>query len=280
MNIFKLKTLVVTVIYLIISLPAQANSTLDNLRETRVLRVGIRDDAVPFGYRSAQGNLRGMCLDFIALLRQKILAEIGQQVLTIRLIESNILTRFSLVENNLVDLECGPNTITENPHFKISFSAPFFVSGTQFLIKKSQRQNVNLDSSLAGISLGVLRGSTNQVYLRKTYPEANLVLFQGNMGRTRGVQGVAQGNIKAMVSDGILLLGEGIVLGFDFNNTYTLLPSHPLTCDYYGMILPENDPEWTELVNEAIAEFDTIQDQWLTEIKNYFNYVQNYCQNQ
>ncbi|TVQ47335.1 MAG: amino acid ABC transporter substrate-binding protein [Gloeocapsa sp. DLM2.Bin57] len=278
MRFVKLKTLFLAILCLGISLPAQGNSTLDYLRENRVLKVGIRDDAIPFGYRSNQGNLTGMCIDFIAILRQQILAEIGQDTLTIRLIESSLSNRFRLVEENIVHLECGPNTIRENTGFKITFSEAFFVSGTQFLLKTSQRTNINLNSDLANVSLGVLRGSTTEKYLRETYPEANLVLFQGNTGRTRGVQAVAQGNIDAMVSDGILLLGEGIVLGFDFNQTYTLLPSNPLTCDYYGMILPEDDLEWRELVNEAIAEFNTTQDQWLTEIRDYFNDAQNYCQ--
>jgi polar amino acid transport system substrate-binding protein len=280
MRFAKLNILVLILCLMLPSLPVRAGTTLDNLRQNKVLRVGIREDAVPFGYRSNQGHLSGLCIDFIALLKQKILTDFDQDILSIRLVESNLVNRFRLVEDNVVDIECGPNTITKNPRYKISFSQPFFVTGTQFLIKKDQKDKINLSSDLANISLGVLQNTGNEVYLKKTYPEANIVLFQGVMGRTRGVQAVSRGNIDAMVSDGILLLGEAIVLGLAIDKDYTLLPDKPITCDYYGMILPRDDPEWRALVNTVIEEFSATEENWLKEIRVYLNQARNNCQNQ
>ena len=280
MRFAKLNILVLILCLMLPSLPARAGTTLDNLRESKVLRVGIREDAVPFGYRSNQGHLSGLCIDFIALLKQKILTDFDQDILSIRLVESNLVNRFRLVEDNVVDLECGPNTITKNTRYKISFSQPFFVTGTQFLIKKDQKDKIDLTSNLADVSLGVLRNTSNEVYLKKTYPEANIVLFQEGMGRTRGVQALSRGNIDAMVSDGILLLGEAIVLGLAIDKDYTLLPDKPITCDYYGMILPRDDPEWRALVNTVIEEFSATEKNWLKEIRVYLNQARNNCQNQ
>ena len=44
--------------------------------ETGLLKVGIREDAVPFGYRDINGDLEGLCLDFIAVLRDKLKQEL------------------------------------------------------------------------------------------------------------------------------------------------------------------------------------------------------------
>jgi polar amino acid transport system substrate-binding protein len=280
MRFAKLNILVLILCLILPILPARAGTTLDNLRQNKVLRVGIREDAVPFGYRSNQGHLSGLCIDFIALLKQKILTDFDQDILSIRLVESNLVNRFRLVEDNTVDLECGPNTITKNPRSNISFSQPFFVTGTQFLIKKDQKDKIDLTSDLADVSLGVLRGTSNEVYLKKTYPEANIVLFQGVTGRTRGVQALSRGNIDGMVSDGILLLGEAIISGLAIDQDYVLFPDKPITCDYYGMILPRDDPEWTALVNTVIEQFSATEDNWLKEIRVYLNQVRNDCQNQ
>jgi len=279
MNLSKISsTFLFTILLLFLfKIPARGESVLDEIRETRILKVAIREDAIPFGYRDNQGNFRGMCLDFIALLRQKILSEIDGTVITIRLVESNLFNRFTLVEDDLVQIECGPNTIRNNLKFHIKFSAPFFVTGTQFLVRKEEEKNIDLDNDLADISLGVLRNSSTELYLRKNYPKANIILFQGVRGRTRGVQAVVRGKIDAMVSDGILLLGETIVQGFAFDKNYVLLPNKPITCDYYGMILPQDDPEWENLVNSVIAEFKEDKNQWLDEISDYIDQTARYC---
>lgn len=270
-------SLFLTSCLLIFSLPAQGGTTLADIQKNGVLKVGIREDAIPFGYRDSQGNFSGLCIDFIALLKQRILTELDQNIITIKLINSNLFNRFRLVEDKVVHIECGPNTIREVPDYGINFSNPFFVTGTQFLLKTSQLDNFNLDTDLVNVSLGVMQDSSTQNYLEATYPQANLVLFQGSTGRSRGVQAVKEGEITAMISDGILLLGEAINQGLNLNEDYTLLPNNPLTCDQYGMIIPQQDAEWENLVNSVIDEFKTTENEWITVIGDYFEQVETYC---
>ena len=47
---------------------ARAESTLDKIKRTGVLKVAIRQDAAPFGYLDANDNLQGYCLDFFTIL--------------------------------------------------------------------------------------------------------------------------------------------------------------------------------------------------------------------
>ncbi|NBD16990.1 MAG: transporter substrate-binding domain-containing protein [Cyanobacteria bacterium] len=232
--------------------PAKAETTLEEIQRTGILKVGIRTDAIPFGYRKPNGELTGYCLGFFAVLKERVSAVTGRKALLIRISQSTASDRFDLVEDRAIHIECGPNTIRDElPNEGVIFSQPFFQTGTQFLILESNRDRVNLNSSLAGARIAVLRGTTTETLVLDRYPQATLVPLQGSTARRRGAQGVLQGRFDTFVSDGILLLGEAEALNLSTDN-YALIPEVPLSCDRYGMILPE-DEQWQNLINSILS---------------------------
>ncbi|MBE9168251.1 amino acid ABC transporter substrate-binding protein [Pleurocapsales cyanobacterium LEGE 06147] len=243
-----------------------AETVLDTIERTGLLRVAIREDAAPFGYLDAGGNIRGYCLDFFALLRRKLTQFLQRDIIVIRLLKSNASNRFQLVAEGLVYLECGPNTISTEIQVpnQIEFSTAFFISGTQFLIQRDNRQRINLDSNLQDIAIGVIRNTTTEQYISDRYPLAEQQQFQGSAARMRGVQTLQQGRLDAFVSDGILLIAEVERQNLPLQN-YILIPEQPLTCDRYGMILPANEPQWRNFVNSVIEskESEKLLSRWL-----------------
>ena len=90
---------------------------------------------------------------------------------------------------------------------------------------------------------------------------------------------VNDGEIDAMVSDRVVLR-EIDRQGLNRKN-YQTIPEQPLTCDYYGLILPQGDPQWRNTVNTFIRDRAAKQvfDRWLG---NYYSQVVSdldYCQN-
>ncbi|AFZ44997.1 amino acid ABC transporter substrate-binding protein, PAAT family [Halothece sp. PCC 7418] len=254
----------------IIAGEAKAETIFEEIERTGTLKIGIRNDAIPFGYRKPNGELTGYCVDFLAALKESIREKIDREELLVRVFQSTVSNRWSLVADGTVHIECGPNTIQDQiPEEEVTFSQPFFVTGTQFLILESQRDRIDLSRSLAGLRIGVLRGTSTEIFLQQQYPEATLIPLQGSTGRRRGVQGVLQGRFDSFVSDGILLIGEveGLqALGFPPSN-YAIIPTIPLSCDPYGMLLP-NDLEWKNFVNKII-DSDRGSEIW----QDWFNVV-------
>ena len=236
-----------------VAFPASIKAeVLDEIRETSVLKVGVRVDAVPFGYLDSRGELAGYCLSFVDLLRQRVKQELNKDALLIKLYRTSTIDRFDLIDDDIAHLECGPNTIREDLPYEIEFSVPFFATATQFLVGKEKRKLVNTNGSLENVRIGVLQETSTQEIIAREYPLAQIRPFQGAIGRFSGVQAVQQGEIDAFVSDGILLLGELAQQGLSLED-YTLVPERPLSCDHYGMILPENDPQWKRLVDSVVA---------------------------
>ncbi|WP_206816254.1 amino acid ABC transporter substrate-binding protein [Chroococcus sp. FPU101] len=263
------------------SLKAQPTTVLERIQETGLIRVGIREDAVPFGYRNSENNLSGLCLDFVNLLRTRLQKELQRNILSVKIFQSTLFNRYDLIQDQVIDLECGPNTIQTEPIEGVSYSKPFLVTGTQFLIRKPERSQFNFKGTLNGLTIGVLRGTSTEAFIKENYPSATIQQFQGPTGRVRGIQAVQRETIDAFVSDGILLIGEAILLRLNLDEDYAIVPSRPLSCEYYGMILPANDPQWQTIVNETIdvARSQLIIADWFSIVNTYLQETNINCPN-
>lgn len=285
MKINRLSKFVFSTLFVLVSFPiplkAQNATVLERMQETGLIRVGIREDAVPFSYRNAENNLSGLCLDFVDLLRTRIKEELQRNVLSVKLFQSTLFNRFDLIEDQVIDLECGPNTIKIDESQAVSFSNPFLVTGIQFLIRKEDQLNFNFRGTLEGITIGVLRNTSTEDFIVKRYPLAKIQQFQGTTGRVRGIQAVQREKIDAFVSDGILLVGEATLLGLALEKDYLIVPKRPLTCEYYGIILPKNDLQWQTIVNETIdaARSQLIIADWFSIIDSYIQETNIDCPN-
>jgi polar amino acid transport system substrate-binding protein len=279
-----MKLLLLTLIILsnfLSPLPAKSETVLEKIKRTGLLEVAMREDAVPFGYRDSNNDLQGLCLDFIQLLREDLKQKLGLRIISVKIYKSTLFNRFQLLENKTVDFECGPNSIRKDIAYNVSFSRPFFVTGTQFLIRRDNQKDFNMSSSLEGVTIGVLRDTSTQELLRQKYPLATYQEFQGVTGRLRGMQSLRRQRIDAFASDGILLIGEAVILGLSLDKDYKLIPRHPLNCDYYGFILPANDPQWQDFINSVIisSENRNIFTTWFSEVASYFIDTFQYCRN-
>ena len=283
MKKFKIYGIVINLLLLFsCGLPSysQEQTVLEKIAETGLLEVGIREDAVPFGYRDINGNLEGLCLDLIAILREELKQKLNKQVIAIKLYKSTLFNRFELVSDRIVDLECGPNTIRELPEYQIQFSSPFFLTGTQLLVSMDKAKRINPNGSLENVNIGVLRNTSNEQLIEEKYPLANLVQFQGVTGRYRGIQALRGGKIDAFASDGILLVGEALIQNLGLGQNYTLVPKNPLDCEEYGLILPNKDPQWLSFINSVIKTSSArkIYLNWFGEIAPQIESIQLFCQ--
>ena len=272
------------------TVPTAQLSVLDRIRESGTLVVGIREDAAPFGYLDSNGNWTGYCFDLVDTFGDRLSAalELDGGLEVVRL-PSNLNNRFQLLGDGTVHLECGPNTIRQDVT-GAAFSFPFFYTGTQMLTLSANASQLDLpgaapsvesgnaetggevgDSESGGTeagkaAIGVLSNTTNAKFMEEQYPNSNLVFFEGVSGRDDAVQALAAGDIQAFASDGVLLLGELAKLELA-REDYALVPENPLTCDGYGLLLPEGDRQWQTMVNQFLRSQDnlTLQRVWLTD---------------
>lgn len=254
-------------------------SVLADIAERDILRVALRRDAPPFGFLNTNDQWDGYCVDFVNGLRSHLEQQLSSDV-AIEIVElpSTLENRFDLVRDGDVHLECGPNTI--RPVDGVSFSQPIFVAATRFLIPANPAERIdfgNPTNTLSGVTLGVLPNTTTATFLENRYPDATIVYFDGVEGREQGVQAVADGAIAAFAGDDILTIGEVNQLGLD-PSAFRLVPELPLTCEFYGVLLPEGDDDWRRTVNQFITTFNEGQTlgRWFRDLSSVeLNNLQN-----
>lgn len=260
-----------------VATPVSAQAVLNEIRATGELRVGIQQDAIPFGYRDSQRNLQGYCLAFVQLLREQLREQLNLSILpVVEIVPTTVTNRFELVRDGRIQLECGPNTIRTDLE-GVAFSQPFFLTGIRLLVPRENRNRLNQRNPENPIRIGVVANTTTAELIAERYPNAEIRVFRGNTATANGVSAL-QGTLDAYADDEILILGEMVKLQLSFTE-YALVPNDPLECVFYGTILPDNDPEWAALVNDTItsAQEGALLQDWFGDVTEYVLPTVEYC---
>lgn len=226
---------------------------LQTIQNTGVVKVAIRRDAAPLGYLDKQGQWQGYCTDLLSSLADYLTKQLNLSS-SVEVIElpSNVDNRFELVKNHTVALECGPNTIRKDIE-GITFSDYFFLTGAQFFVKSHEISEIEAKLQSQDLSIGVIPNTTTEKLIEERYPKATIKYFSSPTATEQGITAVIEDEIDTFANDGILLLGESIRGNLE-PEQYTLVPKLPLSCEFYGLILPENNSKWQDMVNSFLAQ--------------------------
>jgi polar amino acid transport system substrate-binding protein len=270
----KLKTTAIALLSLAclvnFSLAVSAETILEKIERTGEITAGARKDAIPFGYVDSQQKWTGYSVDLLELIRRRLQNKL-QKPIKLNLQEVTIADRFAKVKEGNLDIACGATTITQERLELVDFSVPYLMTGAQFLVKLRDAEEFNYNGTLAKVSIAYIPGTTAQDILPQIYPFAT---WKPVKSREEGLQKLKKGEVKAVVSDGILLIGELVKQGND-PRQFALIPSQPITTELYGCILPQNEPEWKNFVDDTIVseEDSQLQEQWFNVKKSKFPYT-------
>lgn len=266
---------------IIATAPPREETIIEEIQRTGVLKVAYRRDANPFGYIDSQGDWQGYCSvlsnSLASYLQKELNLKLTPQVVTL---PSSLDNRFELVTDNTVYLECGPNTIRDDVA-NVSFSLPFFTAGTYFLVPNTEAAQINTNSLLAKTKVGVLANTTAEVLVNQKYPQATKVTFATEGGIEKAIQALENRQIDVLIDDGVLLRSQ-MKEKPSLASGYQLMPQIPLSCEYYGLLVPNDDPQWQNLINRFLnnQSLETLTNQYFSaEVKTHVLTTADYCLN-
>ncbi len=226
--------------------PAFAENTLEKISRTGALTIGTRTGSPPFAYVNKQNEWVGFSID---LVEQAIVPVVSRKLgkpVKVEKKESTPQTRIPLLTSTAVDLIAETMTDTRPRRESVDFSLTFFVTGAQFLVKKTSP--IKGIGSIGGKRIAAQQGSTNAKIIRERVPNARLQEFPD---QPAAFQALVQGQVDAYTNDGIQLAGlkakapkpdDWRIVG-DF---YSYEP--------YGMALRKNDSDFRYVVNIGLME--------------------------
>jgi glutamate/aspartate transport system substrate-binding protein len=225
--------------------PVLAETVLDKISRTTVLTAGTRPTSIPFAFINEKNEWIGFSIDLLEAIRARLEKKLGKPI-KLEKKEVTPATRFPLVVNRTIDVECGSATSTRGRDEIVDFSINFFFTGSQLLVKKGS--GIKSVTDLAGKRVGAAQGTTNEKALRASQPKADLVTFQDHGA---GFLALEQGKIAAYATDGILL--AGLAAKARNPKDYAVVGEF-FSKDPYSCILPENDSKWRDFVNHTFME--------------------------
>lgn len=176
---------------------ASREASLEAIQQRGRLRVGVKDNLRPLGFRNEQGELAGL---EIALARRLALALLGDET-AVELIPVQNQDRFSLLLNGDVDLiiaQMGQNPARDR---LVDFSPPYYMDGVGLISKNGSLKN--LDRNQAH-TIAVLNNSGTIPVIKQAFPQATLV---GVDSYDQAYQILEQGQAMAFAGDNSVLSG-------------------------------------------------------------------------
>jgi cystine transport system substrate-binding protein len=169
--------------------PKPANS-LERIRKSGLLRVGLEGTYPPFSFQDAQGQLTGFDVDFAKALARKLGARAEFQ-------PAPFAGLLGGLESGRTDVVVNQITMTPERMAKYGFSQPYTVSGIQIIVLKS-RSGIAGPADLAGKTVGVGLGTNYESWARANAPGASIRTYDDDPTK---YQDLKAGRIDAVLND-------------------------------------------------------------------------------
>lgn len=244
MRIFKI-TAVVALLVLACATVAMAGPNYDRVMQDKVIRAGISNQGIPFGFIDENNEWVGFDMDMAKEIAKRLDCTLEPVVV-------NNNTRISFVQTQppKVDMVLSNMTHKRVRDEKIDFSITYFFDGQKFLALKGKVKDVK---DLAGMKIGSMQGTTSIVNAKAYLQElgnANPEVI-GYDGEVAMFEALRSGRVQAITTDSTILLGYAAKEPGKYELVGDFISDEP-----YGVGLPEDDSKWRDTINF------TIQDIW------------------
>jgi glutamate/aspartate transport system substrate-binding protein len=244
--------------------PDALSGTMLRIKDTRTVRIGYRETAIPFSYVGAAGRPVGYSLDLCAAIVDDLAEALGVAALAIELRPVAPAERVDRVAAGDIDLECGSTTGTTERRRRAAFSPVIFLTGTRLAVPSVS--TVRSFQELGGRAIGVVGGTSNEATIRELDRRNALglrIVAVADYGDLLAL--LDAGKADAIAADDVLLRGVIAETGKAGN---VRLVGDILALEPYGIMYARDEPAFDAVVEGALrrlarsGELLWIYDRW------------------
>ena len=184
--------------------PARAIDTLQRIRDTGAMPIGVRDDSFPFSFVDRGKRPQGYSIDLCLEIADAIKNELGLPRLEVRYIPVSPDNRIAALQDGKIDLECGSTSNTRERQKEVAFAYTTYVAGIKFLARKSSQ--ISGIDDLRGKTIVVTRGTASENLMKDINAERlmkmNIIVAADH---DESFKAVDQGSAVAFPMDDVLL---------------------------------------------------------------------------
>ena len=227
---------------------APAPSTLDKIKASGVVTMGVRESSGALSYTLGDGKFTGFHVEIC----QRILAEAEKAAgrkLEVKYQAVTSQNRIPLIQNGTVDIECGSTTNNATRQKDVSFLNTTFVEEVRIAVKANS--GITSIAQLNGKNVATTTGTTSVQTLRRN-ERATGVDFKEVFGKDHADSFLLleTGRADAFVMDGAILAGNiaQSKSPADFRITGEVLSVEPI-----AIMIRKDDAAMKKIGNDTIA---------------------------
>jgi polar amino acid transport system substrate-binding protein len=239
---------------LVPSAPANAQSSLDKIKQKGVLVVGVKADYKPFGFRDPSGNIIGLEPDLAGDVAKKL----GVKLQLVPVVASN---RMQFLEQGKIDLMIATMSDTPERAKIVGIVHPdYYASGVNVLSNK--KAHLTKWEQLKGQKICGIQGAWYNKFVGENYG-ADVIAFTGT---TQTETALMQGNCIGWVYDNTAfpgLLSEAKWSGFEMS-----LPTIKEVPWGLAVRLDDLNGPWGKFMSEMVTDWHkqgtviALEDKW------------------
>ena len=233
------------------ALNAQAASvTMDKMKSTGTVTMGVRESSIPMSYTTGDGRFDGYHVEVCRMILTDIKNKLGMSTLLTNYQPVTSQNRVPLVQNGTVDIECGSTTNNANRAKDVGFANTLYIEEVRIAVKANS--GINSISQLVNKKVATTTGTTSVQLLRK-HEKANGVNFDEVFGKDHADSFLLleSGRADAFVMDGSILAGN---IANSKNPKDYKIVGEVLSTEPIAIMIRKDDPEFKTAVNAAIAK--------------------------
>ncbi|OBY74830.1 transporter substrate-binding domain-containing protein [Acinetobacter gyllenbergii] len=150
------------------------DTSLEQIRENGVLRVGVFADNPPFGYVDSAGKNQGFDVALAKRVTQDLLGDEHK----IQFVIAEAANRVEFLKSGKVDVVFASFSVTPERQQVVDFSEPYLKASLGIVSPKAKA--ITDVKALEGKTLIVNKGSSSEIYFTKHYPKVKLLKFGQN----------------------------------------------------------------------------------------------------
>ena len=145
--------------------------TLDEIKKSGEINIGVFSDKNPFGYVDENGKVQGYDVYFAKRIAKDLLG--SEDAVDFVYVEA--ASRVEYLKSAKVDITLANFTVTDERKEQVDFALPYMKVALG--IVSPQKAEITDVNQLKGKKLIVVKGTTAETYFSKNYPDVTLVKF-------------------------------------------------------------------------------------------------------
>ena len=237
-----------TVAALLLAAAGAQAATLDKIKETGSVSMGVRESSGAMSYTTGDGKFAGFHVDVCQQVLADIQKKLGMAKLDIKYQPVTSQNRIPLVQNGTVDIECGSTTNNLGRQKDVAFAVTTYVTEVRIAVKANS--GITSIAQLKDKTVATTTGTTSVQLLRK-HERATGIDFKEVFGKDHSDSFLQldSGRADAFVMDDYILAG---LIARSKNPADFKIVGEPLSLEPIAIMLRKDDPAFKKAVDDSI----------------------------